>query len=80
MFTWSFYFKPLYLHVTLKAPFQTAADDALFYSIDFYLSEKIKIDISCESSVLADNSHEILSHIFSEKLKRYAKEYYLQQF
>ena len=42
----------------------TAADD-IFCE---YFSEKIRLDISCESSAKADDSHEISSLTFSEKI------------
>ena len=47
-------------HLTLKAPIKTAADD------NFFL-EKTRLDISCESSALADDSHEMSRLAFSEK-------------
>ena len=55
---------PLPQPLSLKAPIKIAADDTIiiFY---FYLSKKIRLDVSCESSAL--DSHEISSLIFSEK-------------
>ena len=53
--------------LTLKTPSKLVADDILeliFYYFYFF-SEKIKLDISCESS--ADDSHEMPSLICSEK-------------
>ena len=49
----------------LKALITTAADDNLISSIFF--SEKIRLDVLCELSAFADNSHEMPSLIFSEK-------------
>ena len=50
---------------TLKRQTKIAADGILIFYI--YLSKKIRLDFSCESSCLAEYSHETSSLIFSEK-------------
>ena len=58
--------------LTLKVPITTAADDnffiffIFFFFIFFFFRETI-LDISCELSAKADDSHEMLRLLFSEK-------------
>ena len=59
----------MYISLTLKAPITTGADDILKY-IFFNFSKKISLDISCESSAQADDSHEISRLVFFENLKK----------
>ena len=51
--------------LTVKALITTAADNILFSL--FKLFTRKWLGISCESSALADDSHEMQSIIFSEK-------------
>ena len=54
------------LHMTLRQrQTKIAADDILIFY--FYLSKKIRLDVSCESSARAEDSLETWSLIFSEK-------------
>ena len=46
----------------IKAPTKVVVDGNVLYLL--LLSEEIRFDISCESSALADDSHEISSLIF----------------
>ena len=40
-----------------------------FWNILVYCSEKIRLEISCEPAILADNSHDMASGIFSQYKK-----------
>ena len=52
--------------LTLKAPITTKADNNFYF---FYFLKKTSLNISCESSALADDSHEMSRLFFSERLK-----------
>ena len=57
-----------YLSLTLKEPITTAADDIHKYFFHFFFFfEKIRLDVSSESSALAEDSHEKSSLIFFER-------------
>ena len=51
--------KHFLLNVTHYAPIMTAANDIFCYLSWFLLGSEIKLEISCESSAGADESHEI---------------------
>ena len=49
--------------LNLKGPSKIAADN--IFLINFYLSKKIRLDVSCKSSQ-AEDSHEISSLVLAE--------------
>ena len=59
--------------LTLKAPITAAANDIhkyffiVFFFFSFFFSEKIRLDISSESSAKAEDSLETLNLIFCER-------------
>ena len=56
-----------YFSVTLKVLI-TQLQQTFVCLLLFFFSEKIRLDMSCESSaIIADDSHEMPSLIFSEK-------------
>ena len=54
-------------HKSAKQNF--SADDILFIYLFFFFQKKKCLDIPCESSANADDSHEMSRLIFSEKKK-----------
>ena len=58
-------YQAFFFILTLKKPSKIVADDILMYS--FYISEKIYLDISCESSAWQTN-HMKCQDLFSFKM------------